>query len=70
MGAEAADPTPTAKVQWRESYRLIPSRFPPVGILDQISNPDDLEIITELEGWTNDRISNELGILFRLPREE
>jgi len=70
MGAEAADQTPTARVQWRESYRLIPSRFPPVGILDQISTPDDLEIITELEGWTNDRISNELGILFRIPQEE
>jgi hypothetical protein len=54
----------------RETHRLIPSRFPPVGILDQIASPEDLEAIIELETWTNARISAELGILSTIPKSE
>jgi hypothetical protein len=50
--------------------RLIASPFPTVGILDTVASPEDLEAIFELEAWTNDRISNELGIIQRIPREE
>jgi hypothetical protein len=49
---------------------MIPSRYPSVGILDAIATPEDLATIFELEGWTNDRISNELGILHTIPLEE
>ena len=35
-----------------------------------VAGPDDLAAVLELEGWTNDRVSTELGILHRLPREE
>jgi hypothetical protein len=41
-----------------------------VGILDRVASPEDLPYIFELETWTNDRISNELGILHRIPPEE
>jgi hypothetical protein len=41
-----------------------------VGILDTVAAPEDLDLIFELESWTNDRISTEVGILHRLPREE
>jgi hypothetical protein len=50
--------------------RLVPSRYPTVGILDRIASPQDLPFVFELESWTNDRISNELGILHRIPPEE
>jgi hypothetical protein len=50
--------------------RLVPSRYPAVGILDRVAAPEDLPFIFELESWTNDRISAELGILHRIPREE
>jgi hypothetical protein len=49
---------------------LIPSRYPSVGILDQEASPEDLNAIVELETWTNDRISTEIGTLHRLPQEE
>jgi RES domain len=52
------------------THRLIPSRYPPVGILDQVSSPKDLEAVFELEAWTNDRLSLELGILYGIPQEE
>jgi hypothetical protein len=52
------------------THRLIPSRYPPVGLFDLIAGPDDLETIVELEGWTNDRISAELGVSGKIPSTE
>ena len=49
---------------------MIPSRYPVVGLLGRVASPDDLPALYELEAWTNDRISNELGILHTIPREE
>jgi hypothetical protein len=57
-------------LRWTGAPRLIPSRYPPVGLLDRVASPDDLAALFELEGWTNDRISGELGILQTIPREE
>ena len=60
----------TALVRWTAAPRLIPSRYPVVGLLDRVAVPADLEALFELEGWTNDRISNELGLLHTIPEEE
>lgn len=54
----------------KDTHRLIPSRYPPTGILDLITVPEDFEAVAELEGWTNDRISAELGVLSILPAQE
>ncbi|UWQ16909.1 RES family NAD+ phosphorylase [Jannaschia sp. M317] len=40
-----------------DSSRLIPSRFPPIPAFDDISTPEDLVAVMELEGWTNDRLA-------------
>ena len=56
--AEAPQPT----------FRLIPSRFPPVGLFDTVSTAADLEAVMELAGWTNDRLVAER--IARLPRAE
>jgi RES domain len=57
-------------VRATDTCRLVPSRYPATGILDQVASPEDLPFVFELESWTNDRISNELGILHQIPREE
>lgn len=51
-----------------ETTRLIPSRFPPIAALEDVSDPDDAEAIFELEGWTNDRLSS--ARLAQLARDE
>lgn len=61
---------PLTAVRVTNTHRLIPSRYPPVGILDVVASPEDLDLIIELEGWTNDRISAELGILRLIPPDE
>lgn len=50
------------------SYRLIPSRFPPIGAFDTVATTADLAAVMELEGWTNDRLVAHR--LARLPRAE
>ena len=50
------------------SFRLIPSRFPPIGLFDTVSTAADLEAVMELAGWTNDRLVAER--VARLPRSE
>ncbi|HVN27139.1 MAG TPA: RES family NAD+ phosphorylase, partial [Candidatus Binataceae bacterium] len=61
---------PEVHLTRRGTMRLIPGRYPSAGILDQIAAPGDLDAIFELEGWTNDRISNELGIIHTIARDE
>jgi hypothetical protein len=61
---------PLTRIDLRDTHRLVPTRFPPVGIFDAVASPADLDAIFELEGWTNDRISRELGILQKIPEDE
>ena len=61
---------PVAEIFWRDTCRLIPSRFPPTGILDRVASPEDLEAVFILEGMTNDRIRTETGKIHRLPKTE
>lgn len=58
------------RLRWIGAPRLIASRYPVVGLLDRVAAPDDLDAVFELEGWTNDRISGELGLLHSIPRAE
>lgn len=57
-------------VRLADTHRLIPSRFPAVGLFDAVASAGDLEAVLELEGWTNDRIAAELGVVHMLPTDE
>jgi hypothetical protein len=50
------------------SYRLIPSRFPPIGLFDTVATAADLGAVMELAGWTNDRLVADR--VARLPQSE
>jgi RES domain len=52
----------------RPAYRLIPSRFPPIGLFDTVATAADLEAVMDLVGWTNDRLVAER--IARLPQSE
>jgi hypothetical protein len=57
-------------IRWRAAVRLVASRYPTAGLFDRIAKPADIDSLIELEGWTNDRIMGELGILHAVPRNE
>ena len=61
---------PVTHLELEKTCRLVPSVYPASGILDRVAGPDDLPYIFELESWTNDRISAEVGILHRIPPSE
>jgi len=50
------------------TYRLIPSKFPPIELFDTVATAADLEAVMELAGWTNDRLVSER--IARLPESE
>lgn len=59
-----------ARIRWTPSYRLVPSRFPPVGLFDRVARPEDLEYVLAAEGLTNDRLRDEVGDLSLVPADE
>jgi hypothetical protein len=61
---------PITRTLWRTSYRLIPSRYPTVGLYDSIADPADLEVVFAIEALTNPRIRDEIGQLQLVPPDE
>ncbi len=61
---------PERHVQWQATYRLIPSRYPPINLFERISDPADWELLAELEGLTNDRLRDEIGNINLVPVHE
>jgi hypothetical protein len=68
--APAPEDVPVARVAWRPSYRLIPSRFPTVGLFDAIADPADLETVFAIEALGNPRVRDALGAIRLVPPEE
>lgn len=70
MSATNTPLPPIARFVLTDTQRLVAAVHPVRGILDVLVEAADLEAVLELEQWTDDRITNELGILLRLPRSE
>jgi hypothetical protein len=52
------------------AYRLIPSKYPPKSLFDDVANHEEFEILFAIQELTNPRIRNELGNLNRVPAQE
>src|SRR3546814_19568490 len=60
---------PVAATSWTPCYRIIPRRFPPIGLFETVADPDDLEAVFQIEAMTNARLRDEVGLLALLPPE-
>ena len=60
-------PPPVKRIRWSQAYRIVPSRFPPVGVFDRIADPADLEAVFAVEALTNPRLREEAGALRQVP---
>ena len=58
---------PLKRIRWSHAWRIVPSRFPPVGVFDRIADPADLDAVFALEALTNPRLREEIGALKRVP---
>ncbi|MBC8057181.1 MAG: RES family NAD+ phosphorylase [Rhizobiales bacterium] len=61
---------PVTAIEWRPSYRLIPSRYPTVGLYDRVADPADLDVVFAIEALTNPRLRDEIGQLQLVPPDE
>ncbi|PZQ20382.1 MAG: hypothetical protein DI569_15775 [Sphingopyxis macrogoltabida] len=61
---------PVAPTAWAPCYRIIPSRFPPIGLFDRVADPADLEAVFLIEAMTNDRLRDEAGDIMLVPPED
>lgn len=62
-----AEQPPLKRVRWSQAWRIVPSRFPPVGVFDRIADPADLEAVFAIEAMTDPRLRDELGALQMVP---
>jgi hypothetical protein len=65
----SADP-PITTLRWDKTYRLIPSRYPPIDLFERLADPADWELIAHIEGLTNDRLRDEVGDISMVPISE
>lgn len=60
---------PIKRIRWSHAYRIVPSRFPPIGVYDRIADPDDLEAVFAIEALTNPRLREEADALKLVPKD-
>jgi hypothetical protein len=60
---------PLHRIRWSQAYRIVPSRFPPGGLLARIAEPRDIDAVMAIESLTNPRLREEMGALRLTPPE-
>ena len=60
---------PLRRIRWSHAYRIVSSRFPPVGLFDRIADPKDIDAVMAIESLTNPRLREEMGALRLVPPE-
>ncbi len=65
-----ADALKSTLVRWQPSYRIIPSRFPPVSLFERVAHASDLEAVFAVEAMTNPRLREEVGALAAVPETD
>lgn len=65
-----ANDVPVVELDWGATFRLVPSRFPPVSLFERVADPADLEVVYAIEALTNPRLRQEVGEISLVPPEE
>ena len=61
---------PTTALNWHPAYRVIPSRFPSIGLFERVASPVDFDALYALEAMTNERLRDEVGDISLVPADE
>ena len=59
-----------ARIAWKPSWRVLPSRFPTIAVFERVAEPQDLEAVLELEALTNPRLRDKAGDIRLVPTED
>ncbi|MFH7564522.1 RES family NAD+ phosphorylase [Oceanimonas smirnovii] len=58
------------QLQGQGCYRLIPSKYPPIALYEDVATLDELEAVYAVEAMTNPRLLDEAGDLSLVPRKD
>lgn len=61
---------PLEEFKEQVGFRLMPSKFPPISLFDDVANHDDFEVLFSIQAITNPRLRQEAGNLHCVPSEE
>lgn len=61
---------PARRIRWSKTWRIIPSRYPPIQLFERLGDPEDWEALAEIEGLTNDRLRQEIGDISLVPADD
>ncbi len=64
------DIPPLVTLDWEYQYRIIPSTFPPINFFEELVDVSQMEEAFYIEGLTNDRIREEVGDIYLIPKED
>ena len=64
------DSIPLRHECWKRAVRIIPSCYPPIGLFEEVADPEDLEAVFAVESLTNPRIRTEVGNLSLVPETD
>ncbi|MDO6442275.1 MULTISPECIES: RES family NAD+ phosphorylase [unclassified Marinobacter] len=53
--------TPPLHLPEWDTYRIIPSHYPPIDLFERIYDPEEFELAFEIEGMTNPRLRDQVG---------
>lgn len=60
----------TVQPPWNPTYRLIPSRFPPISIFERVASPEDFDTAYALQALVNPRLRQEVGQIDLVPKAD
>ncbi|TDP61372.1 RES family NAD+ phosphorylase [Roseateles toxinivorans] len=66
----AATALPQVELDWADSCRLVPSRFPPISLFEAVADPADLAAVFAIESLGNPRLRDEIGELSLVPADQ
>lgn len=62
--------TQAIEVPWNPTYRLIPSRFPPISLFERVASAEDFDAVYALQSLTNPRLRDEVGQIHLVAKED
>ncbi|MFG6417212.1 RES family NAD+ phosphorylase [Roseateles sp. DC23W] len=56
--------------QWNPTYRLVPSRFPPISLFEAVASPEDFDAIFAVQALVNPRVRQQVGQIDLVPKAD
>lgn len=60
----------TSHLADKKQFRIIPSVYPTINFFEDLVDPSEMEILYEIESLTNERLRQEIGDIFLVPKED